>query len=434
MQSIQNSRKLSRLAVVLSLLTVFVAGFIYFWTNTNGPMPFAGAEPYSVAFRANDIKNLKDGGDVTIAGVLVGRVEDRTIKNGLAHVEMQMSPEAAPLHQGATVQVTLKGLTGTSEVQIIDGNGAPIPAGAVLAPSAVKPAVDIDEVISMLSDKTRKSLGVAIRSLGKATDGTSEDISTLMSGLGKLGRQGHTALDAIAAQSRDLAALARDTTTVLDALDTGRGQIATVVRDAQRLTEATAGQRAAIEATMRALPGVVASANDATGKLHELAGPLTPVAADLKATAPKLNAALLQLPAVTEDLRGLLPALNGTLDAAPATLDRLPVFGSDVRELIPATDALLCDVNPMLAYLKPYGRDIGAMFANFAGILSQKAEDGVRPARLYPVVNSGSVRGNPLSILELDPTHWTNPYPAPGSAGDPEPYSGKYPRVECVPK
>ncbi|SNR92301.1 phospholipid/cholesterol/gamma-HCH transport system substrate-binding protein [Haloechinothrix alba] len=436
MQSAKTGHSVSQLLTVVGILIAVVAGFAFLWYKADNPMPdFVEEDMYRVTFHSSDVKHLTEReSPVRMAGVEVGNVSDLANNDDQTRVTLGLSDEAVPLHDGVTVRIGLKGLVGSSYVEIVDGEGGRIQDGATLPKSAVKPAVGVDELISTFDDDTRDALSGTVQSLGAATEGTSEDIRELMTGLGKLGREGHTAIEAIAAQSEDLESLSRNSTALLNALDTGRGRIAEVVRHAERLTAATAGQRGKVEETMRALPTLLDTTHEATGKLGELSDSLTPVAADLRQAAPDLNEALLELPAVTSELRGSLPALQAALDAAPATLDRVPRFGQDVRALIPGVELMLRDVNPMLAYLEPYGQDLGSMFANFGASKDVMVNDAVRPVRLAPVVDSASVRGNPLPLPGIDPLNWNNPYPGPGAAGDPAPFEGDYPRVEREPQ
>ncbi|MFB9729512.1 MlaD family protein [Haloechinothrix salitolerans] len=425
------SRLPARLLTVFAFILVTVLGFGYMWVQSGGSLPGITKSDYRVVFYAKDIKNLENSGDVRMAGVRVGSVADRTNTPQGARVVLDLSREVAPLHEGATIRVGMKSVVGMSQVDIDDGDGAELPSGSTLPAKAVEPAVDIDEVIATLDPETRKALSGTLRSLGTATRGSKDNISKLLSGMGHLGREGHVALDALAAQTDDLKALTRQASTIMRALDTGRGRIANVVRNTQRITRATSGQREALESTMRAMPALLDNAKTATADLSELSQSLAPVAEDLTNAAPALNKALLQLPAVSRDLRDLLPSLDSALDAAPATLERVPAVGADARALIPEARALLKDVNPMLAYLKPYGTDIGAFFPNFGSSFDLLMDNGVRAVRLTPIFNQGSLRNIPFTALsELDPTTWANPYPKPGSAASPEPFTGKYPRVE----
>lgn len=426
------SRKRPGLVTVLGFIAVFVGGFAYFWAQTGGSTP-GGGPGYEVSFRSSDIKNQKERGDVTIAGVVVGRAERISVDGDKAKVTLSLNPEAVPLHEGATARIGMKSVTGQSQIDITDGQGNPIPSGGAIPDRAVKPSVDVDELLSTFDPKTRASLGESLKSAGAATSGTGGDTQRLVTGLGMLGREGHTALDAIAAQSDDLSALTRESTALLDTLDTGRGQIAGVVHDARDLTKSTSGQRDAIETTMRRMPHLLGTTREATGKVTGLSRDLAPVASDLNAAAPALNDALRQLPPATKDLRGLLPSLDGALDRAPGTLDRVPALARDVRGLAPGANEVLRDVNPMLNYLRPYGRDVGAMLASFGASMDVPVENGLRPIRLGPVVDSASVKGVPVP-LQVDPLHWNNPYPGPGMAGSPAPWRGVFPRIDREPR
>jgi len=429
MDTIEEPARVKMLATVLGFAAIFVFGFVYFWTHVGGGPQVFGSGDYTVSFRTTEVKNLQEQADVTIAGIKVGYVESEKLADGHTVVKLKLDKDFAPLHEGATVRVGVKSVIGASYVDVIDGGGAVLGSGSVLPDKSVIAPIDVDEVIRTFDPATRKSLSSALQALGVATDGTSDEVAALMDGLSQLGDGGYNALAAISAQSEDLKALTRETGTLLEALDTGRGQIAQVVRDAQTLTAATSGQKEALAATVRALPGTLDSARTATADLTEFGHSLAPVASSLRKAAPDLNQSLIQLPSVTHGLRSIVPSLDSTLKTAPATLERVPTFGTDVQRILPDASLLLEDVNPMLAYLRPYGRDIGSMFANFGASMDLRAENGVRPVRLAAIFNTASVRGFPLP-LTFDPTHWNNPYPAPGQVGNPKPFKGTYPRVE----
>ncbi|MCD2194571.1 MCE family protein [Actinomycetospora endophytica] len=421
----------------------FVAGFLvvclvlagYFYTSMGGRIPvIAEVGDYHVSFLTNDIDNLLDDADVTIAGVVVGKVSGRTQEGSQVRVQLTIQPQYAPLHQGATLRIGVKSLVGASDVTMTDGQGPELSDGATLPADAVGAPVQVHDVIAGLSPPTRTALGGTIQSLGAGTAGQAGNIDQLMQGVGKLANGGVDALDAIAKQGQDLKALSNEATGLLNDLDTGQGRIAQVVSDADTLTRSTAGQKDALASTVRQLPGTLDSARTATGKLQELSGSLAPIASDLNKAAPDLNRSLVQLPGVTSDLRGLLPSLNGVLDRAPATLDRVPTLGGDVRGLVPPTQTMLQDANPLLAYAAPYGRDVGAMLESFGSTFENYSENGLHTVRLAPIVNQQAVRNIPLPTSMLDPTNWHNPYPRPGSAGAPAPFGGPYPRVAQAPR
>lgn len=400
---------------------------------------FSKKEPYRVSVDMTDIGNAVDYSDVMIAGVPVGKVQSITQQDHTVRVTMTLEDTAAPLHGLPKVRPREKALTGQWGIEITDGTGPAIPNGATLPPTAAVRPVTVRDVLADLDTPTRGALSKTIRSLDASTAGRSEDISGLMSGMANLGRNGHTALDAIAAQSDDLKALTRELNTVFQSLDTSQGEFADVVGYASTLSSATAGQRQSLESAMRQMPDVLDSARTASGKLGELSHSLAPVATNLKASAPSLGSALTQLPSAARDLRASLPSLNGTLDQAPATLDRVPQFGTDVRGLLPPATEVLRDVNPMLRYLQPYGQEVTHAVTNFGAAFHYKDSSGSAMLRLLPIITAESAKPVPVDIARLPVVRETgliqnNPYPKPGGLINQVPFSGPYPRVERDPK
>ncbi|MFI5627011.1 MlaD family protein [Nocardioides sp. NPDC051685] len=428
-----------RLRTVVAFTLACAVGFGYLWVKSGGEIPVIASrsDDYRVTFEADDIKNLKDFGEVRVAGVRVGRVEATERDGDKVKVTLSIEDQAAPLHKGANVRVGVKSLVGSSFVELADGKGTELPDGSHLSGSAVTPAMDVDELLDTLDEPTRRHLGSALQGLDRATGDRGEDIDALMSGLGGTGREGKTVADALADQSKDLKQLTVETRVLLDALDTGEGQIVALVGDSQRLTQVTAANQKEIEESVRQLPTLVGNLETAAGSLSELNGSLAPIAADLRTAAPLLSSALVNLRPAARDLRALVPDLDGVLDAAPATLTRIEPFDETVQNAIPEARTTLADVQPMLSYLAPYGRDLGVLFASFGASFDQYAEDGVIPIRLTATAEgAGTVRGNPVPLVssEKGGLLWNNPYPQPGDVDNPRPFgTGDYPRVKKAP-
>jgi phospholipid/cholesterol/gamma-HCH transport system substrate-binding protein len=407
------------------------AGYLY--TQAGGTLPGLNrAKDYRVSFEVDQVANLVNFSDVQIAGVPVGKVETLDhVSPDRIRIMMVLDAAATPLHQGVIAQISEKSLAGQPVVVLVDGTGPALADRAVLPDSAVKAAVQLRDVLASLDKPTRDALGGVVRSLSQATDGRQGDISALSAGLARIGGNGRTALDAIAAQSQDLEQISQQLNQIFDALDTGQGQIAQLVASSDRLTAATAAQRPALEASMRTLPGLLDSATTASDGISRVSHSLSPVAADLRKAAPDLNDALSQLPEVSSDLRGLLPSLHSVLDDAPDTLNKVPDFGKQARDFFPPAAGVLRDLNPALRYLKPYGLDMSQFFVNFGSAFHHYTDDGVGYIWLRPIFTAETVRPDPLKLpRSLFPT---NPYPAPGGLKDLKPFTGTYPRVERDP-
>ncbi|MCX6398686.1 MAG: MlaD family protein [Propionibacteriales bacterium] len=415
-------------AVTLIVALGCVLGFVYLWSRAGGGLP--AGDDYRVSFLASDIKNLQDGGDVRVAGVRVGKVVSREVEGEQVRVALELDASVAPLHGGVTVRIGLKSLIGQSMVVVEDGDGEAIEDGAALSAESVVPAVDIDEVVTTFDPATRASLASALTRVGAVTDGTEESVQQARDGLGRIGREGFTATDALAAQSADLADLVRHTTTLLASLNTRRTALTSLIDSSEKITTTLAERKDNLARTVRSLPELLAAAEGAGVALGDLSDDLRPVAADLEASAANLRVALRQLPPVTRDLRAVMPVALSALRRADGTLAELPGLAGNLTDVSPALDILLRNVNPVLGYVQPYAYDIGSFFGNFGGSFDFPVENGVRPARLAAIFSQDSLRGSPLKLPELNPLHYANPYPTPGGAGRLDPFGGTYPRVE----
>ncbi|WP_224403875.1 MlaD family protein [Pseudonocardia sp. ICBG1034] len=412
-------------AIRTTILLAFTAAsafvFLFFWTSVGGYVPGYTQEQYTTAFHVDKVNNLVPQSDVTLNGVKVGKVLTvEATPEGRAEVVLNMTDEnAIPLHEGVTGRINSKTLVEETYVSLVDGRGTELPDGSRLPDGAVQSAVLLDDLIRTLPEDRRVALASTLQSLGAATKDSQAGVDGALAGLGRLGREGGTALDALAAQSKDLEQLSQNTAAVLAALDIQRGRIADLVTDANLVTEVTANSRTDLENTIRELPPTLKAADDASDDLSRLAGGLGPVAANLDRAAPALGAALNELPATTRDLRGLLPSLDATLGKAPVTLDKVPQFSDDLRALLPEADRALLQLNPMLEYLKPYGGDIYQFFTNFGETVSRGDANGTL-LRVMLVFHAQSFAGNPVPLNEIPPLDDNNPYPRPGTQNSPE--------------
>jgi phospholipid/cholesterol/gamma-HCH transport system substrate-binding protein len=402
--------------LAFTALSVFVFG--YFWTSVGGQIPLVTRSAYQVRFPVDRVNNLVPQSDVTVSGIKVGKVLSVTpTPDGHASVLAEITDQqVVPLHDGLGGRINAKTLVEETYVSLNDGSGAPLADGATLPAGAVAPAVTIDDVVRALPADSRTTLAHTLQSLAAGTTDTKAGVDGVLKGLGALGREGGTALDALAAQSDSLRKLSSDTAAVLEALDTRQGQIADLVRDANTVTQATSAGSEDIKAIMRELPGVLTTARDASDDLTKLSQGLSPVAANLNRAAPSLDDALTQLPDTSRDLRGLLPSLDATLGKAPTTLDKVPDVADDLDALVPHANEALAQLNPMLHYLQPYGHDIAPFFTSFGWAVSRGDANGTL-LRVMPIFNKDSFKGNPVPLNDQPDLDTQDPYPGPGSAG-----------------
>jgi phospholipid/cholesterol/gamma-HCH transport system substrate-binding protein len=425
------SAQWSRTAVLAGFFAIGVTIVAYIYINVGGYVPFLYERTYTVSVQLSDVDNLVTADRVSSAGMQIGAVRSSHRVPGGINVELTIDHAYAPLHTGVRIRLGERSLVGETCFDLTEGTGAPLPSGSRLPLTTAQPSVQLRDVLASMDTATRQALGSMIRSVGVGTDGGQPAVNQLFTGLGGFGRGGAIALDAISAQSDDLRQLGGNTTTLLNALDGGEGELVTLVHNADQLTHATADQQRAVAATIRELPATLDSARTASGPLRDLSHALSPVAAKLRDSAPPLSEALTALPEVSANLRNLVPALDKTVDRAPTMLRRTPRFSTDVRSFIPPAQEALRDVDPALGYIKPYGLDLAAFLANFGATFANTDERGLNYVRLMPTADARSVQ-SPLAAGSVVP--YLNPFPKPGSLPNPGPFTGRYPRVERLPK
>jgi phospholipid/cholesterol/gamma-HCH transport system substrate-binding protein len=411
---------------VLAFVALCAVIFGFLWLQAGGKIPLISQKGYRVSVTLPDVDNLVFQSDVRMAGVRVGKIEELKVVGQQARATIQLDDDVVPLHEGATVTVQNKTMIEETYLDVVDGAGSRLPNNAMLPRSAGTQSVQVNDILTSLDEPTRKELQGMIRSSGLVTEGTHEEVDALLTGLGSLGRDGSGALEAAAAQSEDLAQLTRNMAAVMRALDTQQGRIVRLAEDSDAITAASAGEKEDIERLMRELPPFMESAREATDELDRLSGPLDDVAENLEDGAPHLSAALKELPATTRDLRLLVPELERVIDRAPATLRRTPGFVDSAGPVVSSFSGVLQDLNPMLAYMEPYGHDFAAQFTNVS--LSNSATDPKgHILRVRPVFTGHSAN---LPTMTLLPGMFFNPYPAAGASDHaPKTFDGDYPRV-----
>jgi len=418
----------ARLLVLIGFASLCATVFGYLWVHSGGTLPMVTSAGYRVSLTMPQVSNLVDHSDVRIAGVKVGTVASRRVAGGRAELTLQFD-NYRPLHEGAQVKIRQKTLVNETFVEVVDGQGQPLPDGSTLPTGSGHTSVEVDDVLRSLDPNTRNALATSIRSLGSATDGTAISVSDALGGLGELGSQGKDVFDALAAQSADLKAITGHTATLLAALNTRQGEIVSLVSSANVLASTTASDESGIRSIMTKLPGVLDATNTASSSLARLSAALDPVAANLRAAAPDLSTALTTLPAESAALRSIVPTLDSVLGRAPTTLTRVPAVAADISELAPPLEEDLLQLNPMLSYLNPYGPDIAHMFVNWAAVLNRGDAQG-KWFRMMPVPNPQSVTGLPVST-NVGSLASRNPYPSPGAlSGRLSPFRDSYPHVQ----
>ena len=111
-----------------------------------GDVELFGTKQYAVKARFTNISGLKEGSEVEIAGVKVGKVQKITLDNYQAIVELLINPEIK-IQEDSIASIRTQGIIGDKYIKISPGGAEETikPNGMI---SETESTVDIEELIS----------------------------------------------------------------------------------------------------------------------------------------------------------------------------------------------------------------------------------------------------------------------------------------------
>jgi len=216
-----------------------------------------------------------------------------------------------------------------------------------------------------------------------------------------------------------------------------------LVRQVGATATAAASRDSSLAATIHALPTALREVRSVVGSLVPFGDVATPVLANLAIGARVLTPTLAELGPASQSGRELLALLPPLVKQADPLLGQLRRFSVAAPPLTRGLPPLLCELNPVLSYLVPYQREVGAFFGN-VGMSNDAADQlGRNPITVFPTVDTNSVRFKdslPTKLTEklmgalgvpYSPMKY-NPYPRPGTVAAPQPFDGNVPTVPSM--
>lgn len=392
--------------------------------------------------------SLSSAADVRIAGLRVGRVS-RVVRRGReAVVLMRLDEDAPPVFRDAAVDVRSRTVVGESFVAISPGSAAAgeVPVGETLGPGRAVEATQFDDVASLFDPGTRTRLRGQVDTLATALAGPrAGELNRLVEQASLATGSGAPVLETLADERQAVAALVDHLGTITRALGDRRDDIALLARRGETAVGALARERRAVERLFAAAPAALRQTDATSRRLGALSRRATVPVGDLRRALDTLAPSLSALAPTARAARRAVDELDRFGPGGVRLLRRAGAAADPLRLLLPAMDRALAEANPAIAYLAPYREELGAFFANLGSMTSLGDSLG-RLARLAPVVSVSTLATAPKEFLELydrlkaigavgeaTGRHGLNPHPAPGTITDPQPFRGRYPRVEAAP-
>ena len=317
------------IGAVTTLVTVIAIFLSY---NANEGLPYVPT--YDIAVTVPSAAGLVEGNEVRIGGHRVGVVKTidavPTKTDPHAVLSLKLDKPVEPLYENTRVTVRPRSPLGLKylEVEPLKG-GEPLEPGDTLPLRNANPSVDLDQVLTALDQKTRRSLQLATAGLGAGFAGRGVDLNTAIESFPPLLRRARRVATNLADPRTRLRGLVRG----LDSLAGELAPVAPQLGSLVRASNVTAGALASVTPEIRqVLEGAPPTELEATRTLIVA----RPVLADARALVRDLR----------PGTRVLAPAarrLHEAIQVGIPVVERALKLSNRLEDSLAALDALASD-------------------------------------------------------------------------------------------
>jgi phospholipid/cholesterol/gamma-HCH transport system substrate-binding protein len=444
---------------ITAALVLLVAGVTFFGFLQLGGALVHGKET-TVRAIVPTSSALASGARVTMAGAAVGKVSKIERRGNGTLIEMRIGDKGV-LPVPADSRVTLRQRTpiGENYVEITPGRSSrALGDDDVLPIGQADEYVDVDQILSVLSGRSRAEARRVIQAGGRAVDGEGDNLNRVLGAASTVVQEGGSLFGLLADDRRQVADLVDRLGRVSAAVgDRGEAVRVTAQRGLVAL-RALAARDTQLAATLHELPATLNQARSTSGLLRGTALSATPVVSQLAAIVRELRSPVNDLRPAAQQARNAVRELDRAAPPLGTTLDRLKTASGPLARALPSLREAVCQAAPVVRYTKPYTNDAIAAIVGL-GSASNSYDAVGHLIRLSPIVGENSLAGLPDEVTQaahkllrsgllgqFSPLTW-NPLPKPGVIGTAESsatgkpaISGpkalaasgyKYPRVEA---
>ncbi len=354
------------LVIVLFALSCFGL-LLFLWESFGGPVPlkpkgyqFTIAFPRSLA--------LAEQSDVRISGVDVGHVVALKLgKEGRTVATLELSSEYAPIRADMHAILRQKTLLGETYVQLIPASrmGPYLPDGGRLADSQVEQSVTLDDILSLLTPKTRKDFQIWQQAVAQGITGRGEQINTNFAELQPFSEHANQLVSVLASQEGAVTALVKSTGEVFDALTQRDHQFQGFVVNGQKTFHAFAEESQAFADAFRALPAFESNSQVAFKELDKFSTIANPFFVEIRPVQRQLSSLLGATkpfaPAFNSFLTSLGPLTAAAKKGLPAVKQQSELFVPLLENIRP----VLHNFDPFLQFSGEYVPEVQAFLGNF---------------------------------------------------------------------
>ena len=367
-----------RLAIVVQAVAA-LAFVVYLFANDNVSAPFIH-QSYVLQASFDDASGLngKDGREVTIAGVRVGKVTEVRYTDGRAVADLELDDDVkGRIRRDARVAIVPRSALQDQIVEITPGSrGDVLEDGDRITASVTASPVQLDRVLETLDTDSRAQLQILLGQLRIALRDRETPLRAALGRLDDAVSSSSQVAGALADRRRLLTRLVTDLDTIFTTLGDRGAALREVITAGRRTLQTTAGRDAEIAASIRELPRTLDGLGAALADVRSLAQPLQPALENLRPVAR-------QLPETLRSLRDFVPSGQGLVDdlgrlvkdgRAPARALR-----GALEQLGPGSEALrepVAGLHPIVADINRNKNGIGLLGERFSGVFSTNDANG----------------------------------------------------------
>lgn len=423
--------------IASALLGAFLTvGALIVFLQLSGSFPSGGR--YTVQAALPTSAALVDGSRVTMAGAQVGTVK-KIERRGIATVvTLELEDErVTPIPEDTKVTLRQRTPVGESYIALTPGRSAQkLDDGAALPISQAEEYVDIDQLLSTLQGPTRDKTRQLIQGVGDGVRGRGDELNEVLGHGSSLLKSSSNVYTLLSQDREQLARLVGQ----LGRLGAAVGERGEAVRvTAQRgLTtlRAVRSSDAALRRLVDELPATLEQVRASSNRLDSVSDSATPVVANLAKAVAEVRPAVRSLRPAAQTGREVVRELDAVAPPLQGTLKRVTAASSPLGKALPALNKTLCEIAPMVRYVKPYTDDVLAAVVGLGSATNSYDALG-HLVRLDAIVSENTVGGLPDEVQaaqqtllrsglvgELTGSKLTyNPFPKPGQIG--QDYAGK---------
>lgn len=411
-------------ALLAGALIVFF-GCLY----VGGGLPRIG-KTYEINAVLPSVATLTPGSRVTMSGAEVGRVK-AVERDGMgARVRLEITDDrVVPVAADSTVRLRQHTPVGENYISIDPGTSKQSLAdGGALPLRQAGEFVDVDEVLSTLSGKTQQRARDLIQATGGALDGRGPQLNGLVAGvtgtINPFADVVHTAYT----DRRQLSRLVQQLGNLTAAIGERDQAVTTIAGKGLVSLRAIAAKDAALRRLIAELPATLKQVRDTSQTVGRVSGAAAPVVADLATATRQVRPAVRRLQPAAQEGRGVVAELGRAAPRLSETLARARTLSGPGAKALPRLQDTLCELNPMIRYLKPYTGDVVSALAGLGSAANSYDAVG-HVIRLVPLVSENELAGLPKGLSDdvfklmnsgllgkIRPLSF-NPYPKPGQIG-----------------